>query len=539
MQSKKDFCVIIPAIKKNAVISDQLVKKLDGETLIQRAINMAKEIARDEDIYIITDSNEIGLIAERNGVKFKYNANIQVSKYKILQSLQEYFDQIGSGYVNFILYRANTPLIDHTILWEAYNYFLRYPNEVIISVKKEKRRVLKAINSVLEDLALGNDFDFFEEVNAFQIGNFEIVKKDKYPVKAYELTIDRAIEINSYQSWWICEKLLRRKRIIFNVIGSRKVGTGHIFRSLALAHEITDHEVIFICDEEHETVVNKIVSTDYKLISSSKKKIFDTIMSLKPDLIINDILNTSKEYIKRLKTTNAKIVSFEDLGSGSSSTDLTINELYDIPQRQGENYLWGHEYFFLRDEFSNAKPHEMIKNVGAVLITFGGTDQNNYTKKTLKIILSICKTRNIKIYIVCGPGYPYKEELAKYIKLVDYQNILFENSSGIISSIMEQTQIAICSNGRTVYELADMNIPSIVISHHSRENTHTFASLETGFINLGIFEKGKTEKVLRVYFKKLIDDSSYRELLFHNIKKYNFRNNKTKVLNHILSLIEK
>ena len=39
-------CIIIPAIKKNAVIPDQLVKKLAGVTLIERAIETARAVAR-------------------------------------------------------------------------------------------------------------------------------------------------------------------------------------------------------------------------------------------------------------------------------------------------------------------------------------------------------------------------------------------------------------------------------------------------------------------------------------------------------------
>ena len=35
-------CIVIPAIKKNAVIPDQLVKRLAGVTLIQRAIDTAR-----------------------------------------------------------------------------------------------------------------------------------------------------------------------------------------------------------------------------------------------------------------------------------------------------------------------------------------------------------------------------------------------------------------------------------------------------------------------------------------------------------------
>ena len=38
-------------------------------------------------------------------------------------------------------------------------------------------------------------------------------------------------------------------------------------------------------------------------------------------------------------------------------------------------------------------------------------------------------------------------------------------------------------------------------------------------------------------FEKLIDDNDYRELLFMNVKKYSFRENKTKVVKKILELL--
>ena len=42
-------CIIIPAIKKNAVIPDQLVKKLAGVTLIERAIETARAVAQGKE----------------------------------------------------------------------------------------------------------------------------------------------------------------------------------------------------------------------------------------------------------------------------------------------------------------------------------------------------------------------------------------------------------------------------------------------------------------------------------------------------------
>jgi spore coat polysaccharide biosynthesis predicted glycosyltransferase SpsG len=361
---------------------------------------------------------------------------------------------------------------------------------------------------------------------------------NKIKVHPFVLNDNEAIEINSYQDWWVCEKLLKRKRIIFNVIGSDKIGMGHIYRSLTLAHEITDHEIIFVCDEQSRIAVDKIAGYDYMIKAFNPHVMEEQILSLKPDLVINDTLDTTKKYIMRLKENNIKVVNFEDLGPGARYTDVTINEVFDEPKFNSKNTKWGNKYFFLRDEFNDAKSHKLAKKVENLLITFGGTDQNNYTQKTLTTIVNFCKKENIKIYIVNGDGYLYKEQLSRYLKELGYKNLEFTFATGVISKIMEKTQIAVTSNGRTTYELAHMNIPSIVISHHERENTHRFAVEERGFINLGCYKKGATENLLLRALKKLVYDNNYRKRLFDNIKIYNFSKNKKKVVKLVLNLLE-
>lgn len=534
----KEFCVIIPAIKKNAIIPDQLVKRLNGETLIQRAINLSKAFTDEKDIYVISDSEEISLIAERNGVNYHLDRNLNVDTSYILKSLDFTFNELSKKYKFFILNRANAPLVDAEIISKAIEFYHENSNNLIVSVKKERRRIFETENGDLNSLFKDEKGSFYEEVNAFQIAKFDSLKKNETKTIPYVLPADKAIEIDGYQSWWICEKLLTRSKIVFNVIGSQTVGMGHIYRCLSIAHEITDHEIIFVCNEEHELVVDKIASKDYKVIACKKEEITDAIVKLKPSLVVNDILNSEKEDIKKLKENNIKVVNFEDLGEGSKYTDLTINELYDEAKLPGENYLWGHKYFFLREEFSEAKPHDIFEPVESLMITFGGTDQNNLSRHVLEALLPICQTRNIKIFVVCGSGYIHKESLESFIANQEYQNIEFTFSAGVISEIMEKTQLAICSNGRTTYELADMNIPSIVVSHHERESTHSFAVLERGFINLGVYNKGVTEELIKENFQKLVEDDSYRRLLFLNSKRYNFRSNKSKVINRILSLIE-
>ena len=68
-----------------------------------------------------------------------------------------------------------------------------------------------------------------------------------------------------------------------------------------------------------------------------------------------------------------------------------------------------------------------------------------------------------------------------------------------MSRMMEGVDLAICSAGRTVYELAHMHIPSIVLAQHEREARHTFARADHGFAYMGIMRKfnaGRLRKVL-------------------------------------------
>ena len=162
------------------------------------------------------------------------------------------------------------------------------------------------------------------------------------------------IEIKDYHDWWICEKLLLRKRIVFRVIGSKKVGMGHIYRALTLAHEIIDHEIIFITTEFDDLAIKKLLDYTYRVEICSDEDMISTILNLKPDLLINDLLNTNQNYVSELKRNKIKVMNFEDIGPGAILADITINELYDKPVIKSDNILWGHKYCFLRDEFKNA-----------------------------------------------------------------------------------------------------------------------------------------------------------------------------------------
>ena len=72
----------------------------------------------------------------------------------------------------------------------------------------------------------------------------------------------------------------------------------------------------------------------------------------------------------------------------------------------------------------------------------------------------------MKIFIVTGPGYSGYETFRR--EVVGDSDVDLTHATGVISRIMEKVQLAITSNGRTVYELAHLSIPAIVIPQHER-----------------------------------------------------------------------
>lgn len=537
---KQEVTVLIPALKKSVAFHDDLVKKLFGISLVQRSIDKAIKLGvRLSNIHLLTDSDEIALIGSRNNIRIYYE--------KTLRWSEESYSEIFSGYLEKLTDRNNyilvlspyAPLIDLKTISDALDALIKCDDDILKPVKVVNRRIFDKNGQSKFQVLFENQKEIHRiESRAFILTKsriFENKKDQKHSVFFWPVQHD-LFEIESYQDWWVCEKLLQRKRIIFRIIGNKRVGTGHIYRALSLAHEITDHEILFVTDNDNSEVVNKLAGYDYWLASYEKDKIVNAIIDLKPDLVINDMLSTSKKDVAPLKKNKIKVINFEDIGSGAKYADLTINELYEKPFLTGTNFLWGCKYFFVRDEFNSAKQHRFKNRVDNILLTFGGTDQHNLTAKTFHLIKDICLVNGIVIHIVTGAGYGNFTELKSQIESLD--NVTLTRETGVISSIMEKAQVAIVSNGRTVYELSHMNIPSIVISQHKREDTHNFASNDNGFIPLGVYKKGYTEELLYDSFQKLVFDSKYRKELFEKTKKHNFSANKKRVINRILSIFD-
>jgi spore coat polysaccharide biosynthesis predicted glycosyltransferase SpsG len=283
--------------------------------------------------------------------------------------------------------------------------------------------------------------------------------------------------------------------------------------------------------KDSEEGFNKLQQFKYKSHLQNHENIIDDIKELKADVVINDILNTEENYIKQLKSNNLKVINFEDLGDGAEYADLVINALYS-KSNEFKNTLWGHEYFCARDEFLLSKTKDTAKKVSNILITFGGTDPNNLTYKVLKNIYSYSCENNINIDVVLGLGYEDTSLLNDFKGISVYKDI--KN----MADFMEKADIIFTACGRTVYEAACIGTPCIVMAQNERELTHEFAREENGFINLGL-GKDVDDSNLKEISINLIENYNEREKLHYNMLTKNLRKGSDRVINLILSTIER
>jgi len=534
-----NFKAIIPALKKNVAFQDDLVKKLSGITLIQRAINKAYDLGIEaKNIFLMTDSEEIRVIGDRNNINTFWDSNLVWEKKIYADKLWSYLQNITDPSDYIIFLSPYAPLLSVSTINLALSDLIKSKKIALKPFKEVTRHLYDGANQSGFDTLFGDKQEIHKiELKSFSLltGNYFINDfEDQVGILEWPIKND-IFEIESHKDWWVCEKLIDRKKIIFRVVGNQTIGMGHIYRALSLAHEITNHEVLFVCDIQSDSVVNAMNNYNYWLGIYDSSKIVQSMIDLKPDLVINDILSSDESDILPFKRIGVKTINFEDLGPGGRLSDLTINELYDVPLYNSENTLWGHDYFFIRDEFNSARPHIFENNIKKIMLSFGGTDQHNLTYKVYEIIRKLCAENKIDIHIVTGPGYKNHKILQKQIK--GDTGVFLTQATGVISNIMEKCQLAIVSNGRTVYELAHMNIPSIVISQHEREAEHTFALEENGFLNIGLYRKASFNNLIEKNLLKLINNKNFRHKLFLNTMKYSFQANKQKVLNSIDQLL--
>lgn len=322
----------------------------------------------------------------------------------------------------------------------------------------------------------------------------------------YEVPLEEAIDIDTWQDWILCETSFNRKKIAFRVDGYPALGLGHIYRCLTLACECTEHEVVFLSKSIHKEGIEKLHAANMKVVEiSSNSDLIEWLENNRPDIFVNDCLDTSPEYVQAIKRFTNRFISFEDLGEGVYYADAVINAIYERASSYPNVYT-GKKYVCLRDEFLVAKPKPFSEKVQNIIVMFGGTDPLNLSQRLYNVARRYNnKEVRVKFDFILGSGYNH------CLPCTDYKygiNVIQDVAR--VTGYMKKADLAFSSQGRTTFELATMGIPTIVLAQNKREQLHPFAQMDNGFINLGLGTEVSDEDIY-LTLDWLIKSSSIRK----------------------------
>ena len=536
--------IVIPVRGQSKGIPKKNVRILNGYPLIYYSIRNALYMKQqyNVDVIVDTDDMEIAEIAQMYGAEVVMRpeslAMDDITLDPVIYHAVEKTEKIKEiRYDIVVTTQATSPALKSETLSRAIKRFLETDADTLISVYNNPHLSWTKENETIVpqyEKRVNRQFlpEHYKETGGFLITRRECVTKESRigkNIQVYEIPETEAVDIDNDLDWKLCEAIIKRKRIILRTDGEENLGMGHIYRCLSLAYHLTGHEILFVTDENCQLGLNMIKRSffPFKTINDNQEMLV-IIESFKPDIVVNDILDTDVNYMLGIKNLVDRVVNFEDKGPGAEYADCVINALYESDKR--ENVYSGFEYYFIRDEFMQAVPKKFSEKVNYVVILFGGSDPSDLTRKIYPILQDISRQYNdIEFHIITGFGYQHKNEIHNDID----RKIYIHNDVKRVSAYMKNADLAITSQGRTIYELACMGIPSIVLAQNKRETEHVFASIVNGFINLGLGENQDTYAIKNT-IDWLINTPSVRREMHELLISKDFKHGQERVINLIL-----
>ena len=522
--TKNNNVILIPARGGTSNIARQNLRLVADKPLIYYVIKNA--LSYTNNVYVSTDSDEIRDVSLLYGAKvIQRPKNLTSDSTKLEEIAFDVLAKINRNHTfeKCLILNPKYPLIKPSTIKKLFS-ILNGKIQTVYGFDQISHYQYKQI------LFYSNGFGKFtnelsncvitEKIVAFNCKKFLRTRKFSTEKFGLKLTENEPIALNSYHDFGVLEKILKRRRILVRVDGSSKIGLGHVHNTLTILNHFRNDEILIVMNSQNKLGYKKFQEHLYQVnFFKNDSQLFEVIKKFQPHMIFNDILDTSINYIKKLKKEKIFVVNFEDLGDGRRYADLVFNPIYHSNKNNSNEYF-GPNFACVRDEFRIWEPTVLKTSPKNVVIIFGGSDPTNKTYQVLKL-LEKYKLKNMKYSIIIGQDYKERKKLLDLISKMKKDNFLIELNENIdfLSKIFHESDFAITSNGRTVFELGSLHVPMIVIPVNEREKRHTFVQKSNVGYMIQLHNISETHDFLKVFNKML--QYNIRKKFQNNLKRIN------------------
>lgn len=284
-------------------------------------------------------------------------------------------------------------------------------------------------------------------------------------------------------------------KALFRTRGNHKQGMGDVMGSLAIADACRETNsgdtITFMVDNDKEACDAVVARAyDIEVVNNLTEEMAYT-KRISPDVVVVNMFKNDAERLKSFKQNTRLLVTIDDPGSAARWADIRINPLY-----YNDDAINDPAYVALGKEFITAnKDKKVIKDkVEIILITQGGSDTYGFTPKIVGALSSSIE-KDCQIDIVIGPAFKHHRELKKAIDRSKRDFNIIHNAANICE-LMQQSDMAITAGGNTMFELACVGVPAIVICGEEFEKETADKMEKCGVVeNLGFGGRVLSERI--------------------------------------------
>ena len=533
MFNNNKILVVIPVLGTSNGIPRKHIRLLNNKPLISYSINIAKTSQYVDDVVVTTDDSEIALISEKFGASVIRRSKelsgddvpLDAVIYDaMIQKEKQAFDE----YDIVIIIQPTSPLLKASTLDASIEKFEDFNIDTVISIVEDShlswgydsnnKRFFPNYIERLDKDELPKSFRETGAIVASRRAYIREISSIGTSIDLIELSDEESISIENYADWLVVESRLKRKRVAFVVNANNEIGTRHVYNCLSLASKLITHDFIFVLDEHYDSGIKIVKDFGFPCkVYGGTEELFGILSEFNPHIVVNDILDTSEEYILRLKNEGYFIVNFDDLGVGVEHANIVFDSLYEHDLSES-NVFTGYKYYVLKDEFYFQPPKVITQSVNNVLIMFEGKDSKNLSARFLDAILST--SYDNKINIIFDAGYENIDDLiSKYESNPLVQ--IYQNVSNV-SEFMFKADIIITSASKTMYDACSLAVPTICVCQDELEKTHVFANASNGIINMGLGEE-LTKQEIVAQFVALVNNPEIRIEMNNKMKRIDLK----------------
>jgi UDP-2,4-diacetamido-2,4,6-trideoxy-beta-L-altropyranose hydrolase len=273
--------------------------------------------------------------------------------------------------------------------------------------------------------------------------------------------------------------------------GSSTIGTGHLFRALALGKELLrkGYEVkVFSRNFDSDFLqnfINKFGQENLPFTSiRDENEFIKSIHKFPPSLLFLDLREgpVYEDLVGPLSNHDKmpKIVFLDWFYPTRIPFDLCIQPFFRRETEKNDKILAGPQYFIFSEEMrAAAERYARVSSaeVTKILITMGGSDPCDSTPL---IIDSLCPAYDkVQFTAILGPGFASKPRFSELKH--KYKNLVTIDSPTKMAPYYADSDIAITSGGLTKYETALFGLPSLILGQTLQEEEfcREFESLGT------------------------------------------------------------